>query len=155
MLIVLVLFYLSFFLPLSFFRLVASWHLNKNLFRPKTLFVLGHLIFPLSPLLLLFGSVMRRPIRTSQRTFLDKAFIRNTKSFCRTSPTLTYPLSFTIGIGSYCVMSQSLVHPCLYKSSTPTCMDLIIQYVSLLLVFEVRTSWSHQILYLTCPMSLR
>ena len=35
--------------------------------------------------------------RHSQRTFLDKVFIRNAKSFWRTSPTLTFPLSFTFG----------------------------------------------------------
>ena len=147
------LFYLSLFLPLSFFRLVASWHLNKNLFRPRTLFILGHLLLPLTPLHFLFGSVMRRPVRTSRRTFLNEAFIQNAKSFCQTSPTLTYLLSFTIGVGSPCVTSQSLVHPCLYRSSTPTCMDLIIQYLSLLLAFEVRASWSLWILYSRCSMS--
>ena len=149
----LVLFYLSLFLPLSFFWLVVSWHLNENPFCPKTLFVLGYLLLPLTLFLLLFDSMMRRLVRTSQRRFLDEAFIRNAKSFCRTSPTLTYPLSFTVRVGSYCVTSRSLVHPCLYKSSTSTCMDLIIQFLSLLLVFEVRTSWSHWILYLTYSMS--
>ena len=97
-------------LPLSFFWLVASWHLNENPFHPRTLFILGHLLLPLTPLLLLFGSVMRKPIKTSRRTFLDEAFIRNTKSFCRTSPKLTYPLSFTVAVGSHCVTSRSLVH---------------------------------------------
>ena len=38
--------------------------------------------------------------------------------------------------------SQSLVYPCLFKSSTPTCMDLIIQYLSLLPAFEVCVLWS-------------
>ena len=104
--------------------------------------------------LFLFGSVMMMPIRQSQKTFLDDVFIRNVKSFWRTLPTLTYPLSFTVGVGSHCVMSWSLVHPCLYMSSTPTCMDLIIQYHSLLLAFEVHASWSLWILYSTCSMSL-
>ena len=99
-LIMLVLFCLSFFLPLSFFRLVASWHLNKNLFRPGTFFVPRHPLF-LTLLPLLFGSVMRRSKWTSLRTSLDEAFIRNAKSFYRTSPTLTYPLSFTAGVGSH------------------------------------------------------
>ena len=148
----LVLFCLSFFLPLSFFRLVTSWHLNKNLFRPGTFFVPRHPLF-LTLLPLLFGSVMRRSKWTSLRTSLDEAFIRNAKSFYRTSPTLTYPLSFIVRVGNYCVTSRSLIHPCLYKSSTSTCMDLIIQFLSLLLVFEVRTSWSHWILYLTYSMS--
>ena len=149
----LVLFCLPLFLPFSFFQLVASWHLKENPFRPRSLFVLGHLLLPLAPLLLLFGFVMRRPVRTSRRTFLNEAFIWNAKSFCRTSPTLTYSLSFTVGVGSHCVTSQSLVHLCLYRSFTPTCMDLIIQYLSLLLAFEVCTSWSYQILYPTCSMS--
>ena len=84
---------------------------------------------------------------------LDEAFIQNTKSFYQTSPTLTYPLSFTVGVGSHCVTSRSLVHLCLSRNSTPTCMDLIIQYLSLLLAFEVCALWSHRILYLTCSMS--
>ena len=40
-----------------------------------------------------------------QRTSLDEAFIWNAKSFCRTLPTLTFPLSFTVGDGSHCVTS--------------------------------------------------
>ena len=87
----------------SFFRLVASWHLNENLFHPKILFVLGHPLLPLIPLILLFGSVMRRLIRTS----LDEAFIWNGKSSYQIFPILTYPLSSTIGVGSHCVASQS------------------------------------------------
>ena len=80
---------ISLFLPLSFFRLVASWHLNENLFHPGTLFVPGH-----PPLLILlphiFGSMMIKPDRNFRRTFLDEVFIQNAKSFCQTSPTLTY-----------------------------------------------------------------
>ena len=90
---------------------VLLWHPNANLLRPGTLFVLGH------PLLLilhlfLFSSIMRRPKQTSLRTSLDEAFIRNAKSFCQTSPTLSFPLSFIVGDGSQCVTSRSLVHPC-------------------------------------------
>ena len=48
---------------------------------------------------------MMMPSRHSWRTFLDKAFIRNAKSFCRTLPTLTFPLSFTVGDGSHCDVS--------------------------------------------------
>ena len=100
-----------------------------------------------------FCDVMRRPNRTSLITFLNEAFIRNAKSFCRTSLTLTYPLSFTVGVRSHCVMSWSLVHLCLYKSSTPICMDLIIQYLSLSLAFKVCALWSLRILYPRCSMS--
>ena len=97
-------FSLSLSLSLSFFRLVALWHLNENLLCPGTLFVSGHpLLLILLPLI--FGSVMIKPDRAFQRTFLDEAFIWNAKSFCQTPLTLTYPLSFTVGVGSHCVMS--------------------------------------------------
>ena len=87
------------------------WHLNANLLCPRTLFIPRH------PLLLILlphmsGSMMRRPNRTSLRTFLDEAFILNTKSSYQTSLTLTFPLSFTVGNGSHCVTSRSHVHLC-------------------------------------------
>ena len=63
-------------------------------------------------LLLIFGFVMRMPERTSRRTFFDEVFIQNTESFWRISPTLTFPLSFTVKDRSHCVTSRSLVHPC-------------------------------------------
>ena len=62
--------------------------------------------------------------------FLDDVFIRNAKSYWRTSPTLTFPLSFTVGNGSHYVTSQSLVLSCLSWSFTPTCTRLIVQYLS-------------------------
>ena len=140
--------------PLSLlFTLVVSWHLNINLLHPETLFVPGYHLLLLILLPLTFNSVLKRPNQTSLRTFLDEAFIRNTKSFCRISLTLTYPLSFTIGVGSHCVTSRSLVHPWLYKSSIPTCIVLIIQYLSFSLALEVCTLWSLRILYPRCSMS--
>ena len=69
----------------------------------------------------LFGSVMMMPTRHSKRTFLDEAFIRNTKSYCWTLPTLTFPLSYTVRDGSHCVTSQSHVLSCWSGSFTPTC----------------------------------
>ena len=83
-----------------------------------------------APLLLILHiflscSMMRRPNRTSLRTSLDEAFIRNAKSFCRTTSTLTYLLSFIVGVGNHCVMSRSLVHSCLSRSFTPICMDIV------------------------------
>ena len=78
--------FLSLLLSLLF-TLVALWHLNVNLLHSETLFILGHpLLLTLLPLL--FGSVIIKPNKTFRRTFLDKAFIQNAKSFCRTSPTL-------------------------------------------------------------------
>ena len=68
-------------LSLSFFRLVALWHLNENLLHPETFFILGLLL----PFLVLHpftsSSMMGRPNQTSLRTFLDEAFIQNAKSF--------------------------------------------------------------------------
>ena len=87
------------------------WHLNVNLLHPRTLFVSGHLLHLILHHLM-SSSTMRRPNRTYLRNFLDEAFIRNAKSFCRTSPTLTFPLSSTVGNGGHCVTSRSPVHPC-------------------------------------------
>ena len=96
-------------LSLSLFYVsLLLWHLNANLLRPKILCILGHL-FPLTSHLLLFDSKIRMPERTSQRTFVDEAFIQNATSFCQTFLTLTYPLSFTIGVGSHFMTSRSLV----------------------------------------------
>ena len=77
-----------------------------------------------------------------------KAFIQNAKSFCRTLPTLTFPLSFTVGNGSHCLLS------CLSKSSTPTCTGLIVPYLSFSLVFEVRAFLSHRNWLRMCFVSL-
>ena len=101
------------FLIVSFcpFSLLWLWHQNVNPLRPKTLFILGPRL-PLILFILISSSVMRVPQRTSRRTFLDEVLIRNTESFCWISPTLTYPLSFTVEVGSHCVTSRSLVLPC-------------------------------------------
>ena len=121
--------------------------------RLGTLFVSGH-PFCLILFLHLFSSVMRMPKRPSRRTFLDETFILNAMSSWRTSPTLTYPLSFIVGVGSYCVMSRSHVHPCWSKSFTLTCMDSIIPYPISSLAFEVRALLSHRRLLLMCSVSL-
>ena len=115
-----------FFLSLSFcLRWSCLWHLIVNPLQPGTLFVLM-LLHLLILHLLIFSSVMMMPLRQFQKTSLDEAFIRNAKLFCRTLPTLTFPLSFTVGDGSHCVTSWSLVLSYLSKSFTPTCMRLIV-----------------------------
>ena len=129
------------------------WHPNLNLLRLGTLFVPGHLLLLTLPLSM-SGSLMRRPDRTSLRTFPDEAFIQNATSSCRTSSTLTFPLSFAVRVGSHCVMSRSHVHSCWSRSSTPTCMDSIFQYLISLLAFEVCTLLSHRRLSLMCSVSL-
>ena len=140
-----ILIYLNFFwdfydclsLPLSSVCVsLCLWHPNASLLHYGTLFVMGH---PLRLILFLhpFDSVMRMLEGTSMRTFLDKAFILNAKSSWRTSPTLTYPLSFTVGVGSHCVTSRPPVHLCWSRSFTLTCMDAILQYLFFRLTFEV------------------
>ena len=108
---VLVIFCLS--LSLSFFRLVALWHLSISLLRPGTLFVSGqHLLLPLLILPhLTFGSMMRSLVQTSWRTVHDIAFIQNAKSSCQIFLILTFPLSSIVGVGSHFVASRSLVPP--------------------------------------------
>ena len=147
-------FSLSLSLSLSYVCVsLCLWHLNASLLHPKTFFFLGN---PL-PLILLhhiFSSMMRMPVRLSWRTFLNEAFILNAKSSWRTLLTLIYPMSFIVRVGSHCMMSQSHVHPCWSKSFTPTCMDLILQYLSFILAFEVCTLLSHQSWYPMCSVPL-
>ena len=136
---VLVLFCL--FLSLSFFWLVALWHLNENPLRPRTLFVLGLLLLlPLTLFHLTSSSVMIKLVRTFQRTSHDEAFIQNAKSFYWIFPILTFPLSSTVRVGSHCVTSQSLVPPWSYRSFTPICTDLILQY----LIFHSHSRYAYR-----------
>ena len=102
----------SFSPPHSLVYVSALWHQNISLLRHGTLFIPGYLLLLLIPPPLLFGSVMSKLERTSQKTFLDEAFIQNAKSFCQTSLTLTYPLSLKVGVGSHRVTSRSPVHSC-------------------------------------------
>ena len=136
-------------LPLFLFTLVVSMAPKRKSTPAQNPFHFGassSLILPLS----LFGSVMMMPIRHSQRTFLDKVFIRNAKSYWWTSSTLTFPLSFIVVNGSHYVTSRSPVLSCLSRSFTPTCMRLIVQYLSSLLAFEVRAFLSHRSLLRMC-----
>ena len=72
--VVMVLFCFSLFLSLS--RIVCAWHPSTNLLHLGTLYVLRHLLLTL--LFFTYGSVIRRPNRTSWRTSLDVVFIRST-----------------------------------------------------------------------------
>ena len=105
-------------LPLSLFRIVCAWQLKANLLHLGTLFILGHL--PLILLLFMFGSVMRRPVKTSQRTSPNMAFNRNIAWFYQTFPILLYPLSFIVGDGNLYVRYSWDVPPWSFKRSTPT-----------------------------------
>ena len=79
-----------------------------------------------------------KTVRTFQRTFLDEAFIRNTKSFYQIFPILTFQLPSLVKVRSHCVASRSPVPPWSYRSFTPTCTDLITLYLIFPLAFEVR-----------------
>ena len=68
----------------------------------------------------------------------------------RTLPTLTFLLSFTVRTRSHCMTSRSLVLSCSFKSFTPTCTRLIVQYLSSLLAFEVCAFLSHRSLLRMC-----
>ena len=72
---------------------------------------------------------MIKPERNFRRTFLNEAFIRNTKSFYWTFPKLTFPLSSIVRVGSHCVVSWSLVPPWSYRSFTPICTYSILLYL--------------------------
>ena len=84
----------------------------------------------------------RRGIHSERRVILA--------DFVDTNVPNVIPMSFTVGVGSHCVTSQSYVHPCWSKSFTPTCMDLIFQYLILSLAFEVCTFLSHHSLLRMC-----
>ena len=109
---------------------------KASLLCPKTLFIPGHLL-PLILFLFTFSFIMRRPVKTSRRTFLDVAFIQNARSSSRIFLILTYPLSFTVGVRNPFVISQSVVPPWSYRSFTPICTDLILPYLAFSLLFKV------------------
>ena len=133
----LVIFCVSLFLPFSFFWLVASWHLNENPLRPRTLFVLGHVLL-LTLHLHTYGSVMIKPEMNFWRTFVDEAFIWNAQSSYQIFSILTYPLSLTVGVGDHFVTSRSLVPLWSYRSFTPICTESTLLYLISSLVFVVR-----------------
>ena len=96
------------------------------------------------------------PSPSNVRFHDDDAFKAFSKNFSRRGihserqvilsnlPTLTFPLSFTVGDRSHCVTSRSHALSCLSRSSTPTCTGLIVQYLSFSLTFEVRAFLSHR-----------
>ena len=116
------LFWLSFLsLPLFLFTLIMSMaHKRKSTSARNPLHFNASSSSDSTPFSL-FGSMMMKPTRHSRRTFLDETFIQNAKSYCRTLPTLTFPLSFTVGDGSHYVTSRSHVLSCWSKSFTLTC----------------------------------
>ena len=120
-------------LSLSLSDRTSLWHPNReNPLQLKTLFMVpGHpLLIPFFHLISNF--VMRRPRRTSLRTFRTVVFIWNARSFCRISPTLLYPKSFRLEDGGPSMGNPRGVRSCSFRSFTPTCMPLIPLCLSLL-----------------------
>ena len=74
-------FYCLFLPPLSLVYVSASMAPKHKSALSQTLCILAPPLHLLILPLLLFDFVMRMPKRTSWRTFLDKVFIRNAKSF--------------------------------------------------------------------------
>ena len=133
---------------LSLSRIDCVWHPSINLLQLETLFVSGHhLLLILSFPFFTFGSVMRRPIRTSLRTFLNVAFIQNAMWFYWTFLTFLFLMSFILGDGNLFVRYPWGVPPCSYKNFTPTCTILIPLCHSLSRHSEVHVSQSLRILY--------
>ena len=132
-------FSLSLFLSLS--RIDCTWHPSANLIRFGTLFVPGlpHLLTFLFPLFM-FDSMMKRPIKTSLRTFLNVAFIWSAMWFYWTLSTLLHPMSFTHRDGTLSMIYPWGVPSCSYRSYTPICMVSIPMYLSLLLYSKVHVS---------------
>ena len=98
----------------------------------------------------LSGFIMMMPTRHLQKKFLVEAFIWNTESFWVILLILTFPLSFTVENRSLFVTSSSLVFSCWFRSSTPTCTELTVSYLILLLVSEVFLFLSHRSLLRMC-----
>ena len=82
------------FFCFSLSLIVCAWHPCAKPLHLGTFFVSGLLLLII---LFTFGFVMRRLIRTSQRTSLNVAFIWNTAWFYWTFLILLYPLSFIVG----------------------------------------------------------
>jgi len=89
-----------------------------------------------------FGASSSSDLTPSSIWFRDKDarkdFSENAESFWRTSLTLTYSMSFTVGVGSHCVTFWSHILPCWSRSFTPTCMNSILQYLSFIRVRGMR-----------------
>ena len=124
---------------LSLSRIDSIWHLSAILLRSKILFVPNHLLLLIFPLLT-FGSMMRRLIRTSRRTFLNVVFIRSTMWFYWTFSILLYSLSFTLRDGNLFVRYPWGVLLWSYKSFTLICTVSIPLYLSLLRISKVHVS---------------
>ena len=85
----------------SLSQIDCAWCPNANLIWLGTLFVPSHHLLLILPFpFFTFDSMMRKPIRTSQRTFLNMAFIQSAMWFYQTFPILLFSMSFTLEDGN-------------------------------------------------------
>ena len=111
---------LSFSLSLSLSLIDRTWHPKCiNPLWAKILFKVPILLLLIPFPFLTFGSMMRRPKRTSWRNFRNMAFIQSAMLFRRTSLTLLSLPSFGLGAGNLYFIVPKGVPSCLYRSFTP------------------------------------
>ena len=130
--------FLSVCLPLFLSLTIYSWHLRANPLCPRILFVSRHHLLIL--LLFLSSFVMRKPVRTSWKTFPDVAFIWKATWFYQIFLILLYLLSFIVDDGNLYVRYLWAVPLWSYRSSTPICTVSIPLYLGLLRKFKVHVS---------------
>ena len=106
-------------LSFSLSQIDCAWHLKRiNSLRVEILFKVPFLLLLIPFPILTFGSMMRRPERTSWRTFRNVVFIRSAMLFCQTFPTLFSPLSFGLKARNLYLRVPWGVPSCLYRSFT-------------------------------------
>ena len=114
------------------FTLMRQWHQNVNLLHPETLFCSkASSSSDHTPSSIRFRDEDAR--KDFSKNFSRRGVHSECESFWRILSTLTYPMSFTVGVGSHCVTSRSYVLSCWSRSFTPTCMELILQYLFFIL----------------------
>ena len=122
-------------LSLSLSQIVCAWHPSIKLLRPRTFSIPGHLL--LIPHFSMSGFVIRRFVRTFQRTSPNMAFIRIAMLSYRTTLILLFLLSYVGRVGNLFVRYLWIIPSWSYKSFTPICTVLIIPYLVSLFLFEV------------------
>ena len=88
----------------SLSRINYAWHPKRvNPLQARIHFKVSVLLLLIPFPLLTFGTMMRRPERTSWRPFKNVVFIQSVMLFCRTYLTLLSPLLFELWVGNLCL----------------------------------------------------
>ena len=122
-------------LSLSLSQIVCARHPSIKLLRPRTFSIPRHLL--LIPHFSMLGFMIRRSVRTFQRTSPNVAFIRNAMLSYQITLILLFWLSYVGRVGNLFVRYLWVIPSWSYKSFTPICTVLIIPYLVSLLLFEV------------------